>query len=359
MGFDQKVDRAGNLQSCKDLLKFQALFSKHFAWSIVRDFGAAGESTVATALRRYGMYRGDIIKANTAAAGVAVTARSIVEHWDMADYHMGTELGTVVAAGNDQQVTVTMSGTPEWTYWKAQERGIDLARLYYSEVLPGIAKALGAEVAFDVSALTLETPWRVTWRVGSAPAGAEGPVHSHIFDDDDRATDMARRTSMNNGALYYFCADEETKTFDMLGEGKLREAVRALAWERADGQIEWHSEMGWQLNVETLMDHWDGQLVSIWQFAPGLLTEGTWHQDCTWCPYAAAWEGLGKRALDLGYLYDYELHPTYYKRYHPEMIVQFEAIKTRGDSMCKFRVSLPSKQKPGEPAFPGYTGGDV
>jgi hypothetical protein len=145
----------------------------------------------------------------------------------------------------------------------------------------------------------------------------------------------------------------------MLGEGKLREAVRALAHERADAQVEHHTEMGWELNVQTLMDHWDGQLVSIWQFAPGLLTEGTWHQDCTWCPYAAAWQDLGKRALDLGYLYDYELHPTYYRRYNPDMIVQFESIKTRGDAFCKFRISLPSKQQPGEPAFAGYTGNDV
>ena len=107
------------------------------------------------------------------------------------------------------------------------------------------------------------------------------------------------------------------------------------------------------------MDHWDGQLISIWQFAPGLLTEGTWHQDCTWCPYAAVWGEFGKRGVDLGYIYDYELHPTYYRRYHPDMVVQFEGIKTRGDGACKFRISLPSKQRAGEPRFPGYTGRDV
>ena len=40
------------------------------------------------------------------------------------------------------------------------------------------------------------------------------------------------------------------------------------------------------------------------------------------------------------------------------MIVQFEAIKTRGDATCKFRISMPSRQKPGEPPFVGYTGAD-
>ncbi len=356
MGFDQKVDRAGNIQSCKDLLRFQALFTKHFALSIGRDFN---EETARAALRRYGMYRGGFIKSQIAKAGQPVTARTIVEHWDAADYHMGTELGTVDIAGSDRQAAVTIRSTPEWNYWRVQDRGEELARIYYSEVLPGIAASLRATVTLDVAKLDFVTPWTVTWTVPAAPEGPTTRVHSHVFDDDDAATEMARRTSMNNGALYFFCADEETKRYDMLGEAKLREAVRALAHERADGQLEWHAEMGWELNVETLMDHWDGQLVSIWQFNPGVLTEGRWHQDRTWCPYAAAWEGLGKRALDLGYLYDYELHPTYYRRYHPEMIVQFESIKTRGDAMCKFRISLPSKQKPGEPVFPGYTGKDA
>lgn len=63
--------------------------------------------------------------------------------------------------------------------------------------------------------------------------------------------------------------------------------------------------------------------------------------------------------LDLGYIYDYELHPTYYRRYHPDMIVQFEGIKTRGDATCKFRISMPSQQRPSEPPFAGYTGRDV
>jgi hypothetical protein len=107
------------------------------------------------------------------------------------------------------------------------------------------------------------------------------------------------------------------------------------------------------------MENWDGQLVSLWQFAPGTLTEGLWHQDCTVCPYADVWSEFGPRALDLGYLYDNEMHSTYFKEYHPDMLVQFAAIKTRGDSVCRFRVSMPSRMLPGDPQFEGYTGRDV
>ena len=42
-----------------------------------------------------------------------------------------------------------------------------------------------------------------------------------------------------------------------------------------------------------------------------------------------------------------------------ERVGMREEIKTRGDPLCKFRISLPSRQRPGEPGFAGYTGEDV
>jgi hypothetical protein len=360
MGFDEKVDRAGVVQSCQDLMRFQAMFARHFAHSPAQRLGAEGEPTMLRALHRYGRYRAGLITTALARAKAPLTARTLIEHWDMADYHLLPETGAGAIEGSDGAVTVTLADPPEWQRWREYEAGVEIARLYYRGVLPGLAEGLGASVSFDAASLDLRRPWTVTWRVESAADDeARGPVHSRIFDRLDDGVELARRTSMNNGALYYFGADEQTKRFDMLGEAALRQQVRDLAHERADRQKAAHQAAGWDLNVKTLMDHWDGQLISIWQFAPGLLTEGTWHQDCTWCPYAAAWSEFGARGLALGYIYDYELHPTYYRRYHPEMVVQFEAIKTRGDATCKFRISLPSRQRAGEPRFPGYSGNDV
>lgn len=359
MGFDEGVDRAGVVQSCQDLMRFQAMFGRHFAHSPVRRFGDEGEKAILHALHRYGLYRAGVIRKTLEAAGARLTARTVVERWDMADYHLLSASGTGAIEGSDRAVTVTINDAPEWERWREYDTGVEIARLYYRGVLPGLAEGLGASVSLDTARLDLRRPWTVTWTVASAAEGARSPVDSHIFDRLADATELARRTAMHNGALYYFCADEETKRFDMLGEAELRQQVRDLACERADRQRAAHLAAGWDLNVKTLMEHWDGQLISIWRFAPGLLTEGTWHQDCTWCPYASVWSGFGRRGLALGYIYDYELHPTYYRRYHPDMVVQFEAIKTRGDALCKFRISLPSKRKPGEPPFVGYTGHDA
>ncbi len=359
MGFDEQVDRAGVVQSCQDLMRFQAMFSRHFAHSAAKRLGDEGETTVLRGLHRYGQYRAGLIRTALEKASTALTARTVIEHWDMADLHLLTETGAGSIEGTDRAVTVTVREAPEWQRWREYEAGVEIARLYYRGVLPGLAEGLGVSVAFDAAALDLERPWTVTWRVETGADGPSAPVHSRVFDRLEDSVELARRTAMNNGALYYFCADEETKRFDMLGEAALRQQVRDLAYERADRQKAAHLAAGWDLNVKTLMDHWDGQLISIWRFAPGLLTEGSWHQDCTWCPYAAVWGEFGRRGLQLGYIYDYELHPTYYRRYHPDMIVQFEGIKTRGDATCQFRISMPSKQEPGEPPFVGYTGRDV
>jgi len=359
MGFDEKVDRKGVIQSCDDLLKFQAMFHRHFGGGPVAKFGPKGETTILKGLHEYGQYRADLIKEKLKKKKAKLTARTLIEQWDMADYHMLTETGSGRIEGSERTAVVTFHDSPDWSRWREYDNGVSLARLYYQGVLPGIAKGVGAKVQFDIKALDLKRPWTVTWTVAGAKEGERIPIHSKLFDRTKESIAVARRTSMNNGALYYFCADQETKVFDMLGEAALREQVRGLAIERATRQKKAHTAAGWDLNVKTLMDHWDGQLISIWKFKKGLLNEGTWHQDCTECPYASAWEGLGKRALDLGYLYDYELHPTYYRHYHPDMIVQFEAIKTRGDSMCKFRVSQPGRQKNSDPPFKGYTGKDV
>jgi len=357
MGFDEQVTREGVVDSCQDLMRFQAMFSRHFVQAPVARFGDEGERAIRAGLRRYGAYRADLIRKNL--NGAPLTARSLVESWDMADYHLLTEVGTGAIEGSDRSVTVTIQDGPDWARWREYEEGLATARLYYAEVWPGIAAALGASMDLDVSALDLRSPWSVTWTVPSAPDGPRTPVHSGIFDRLDDAVAMARRTSMNNGALYYFCGDAVTRRFDMVGEAALRENVRAIAIERADRQKAAHQAAGLPINVKTLMDNWDGPLVAVWRWEPGILSEGTWFQDCTWCPYAAAWGEFGQRGLDLGYIWDFELHPTYYRRYHPDMVVQFEAIKTRGDSMCKFRVSIPPLQKPDEPTFVGYTGVDV
>jgi hypothetical protein len=105
MGFDEKVDRAGVVQSCQDLMRFQAMFSRHFAHSPVTRFGDEGERTILRALHRYGRYRAGLIGSGLKQANLPLTARTIIEHWDMADYHLLPETGAGSIEGSDRADT--------------------------------------------------------------------------------------------------------------------------------------------------------------------------------------------------------------------------------------------------------------
>ena len=56
MGFNEQTDRGGIVSSCRDLMPFQAMFSRHFVFSPTETFGAAGEQAMRRALNRYGAY---------------------------------------------------------------------------------------------------------------------------------------------------------------------------------------------------------------------------------------------------------------------------------------------------------------
>ena len=141
------------------------------------------------------------------------------------------------------------------------------------------------------------------------------------------------------------------RVWDATGEQLIREGVRGIGRERGSVLRDKHIREGKPLNLKTLMMDWDGPLVSTWVFNEGYLSDGAWHQDCRYCPYADVWAEFGKEGLDLGLLYDVELHTTMYQTYHPGTIVRWDALKTRGDHLCKFRISIPELASPNDPEY--------
>jgi hypothetical protein len=358
MGFSDTADRAGIIASMDNVLSFQALFFRHFAPPVEEQFGQEGEAAVTAAMRRYGRWRGEQMAARHQARGIPLNAESLVLYWDMGDWHCFGELGAGSASGNPRQARVTMAATPMWDDFQSKDLA-PLARRYYTSVYPGIADGYGAQVEIPSNGPDLVSPWTVTWTCADLPVGTDRELRSSALEDQEETIAVLRWSAQLNAALYYFVADETTRRFDMAGEAVMRESVRNLARERAAAQRVKHTAQGLPLDLVTLQNHWDGDFVSLWKFDEGVLTPGTWHQDCIACPYFDTWESFGSRGMALGYIYDYELHPTLYQAYHPDAVVQFEAIKTRGDAICAFRVSIPTLQEDGEPHFAGYTGRDV
>jgi hypothetical protein len=81
---------------------------------------------------------------------------------------------------------------------------------------------------------------------------------------------------------------------------------------------------------------------------PAYSSPGISQFDCTYCPLADVWAQQGSEGLKLGYLFDMELHRGLIETYHPGAVVRWDALKTRGDAMCRFRFSIPELVTPQE-----------
>ena len=100
-----------------------------------------------------------------------------------------------------------------------------------------------------------------------------------------------------------FIAREVIRVYDATGEQVIRDGVRRIGRERGTVLKEKHLREGKPLTLQSLMNDWDGPLVSTWVFEDNeYLSDGVWHHDCRYCPYADAWSEFGREGLALGLL---------------------------------------------------------
>src|SRR5262249_46844386 len=245
---------------------------------------------------------------------------------------------------------------PGHAYFKLRSGKPELLQRYWSGLLGGMPAGYDRKLSLAADGAAIEGPWSLRARYAGKPAGRTSPEQVRtqirdIFAEPARALALVRGTSRNAGALYMFIAREVIRVWDASGEQVVREGVRGIGRERGTVLREKHTREGRPLNLKTLMEDWDGPLVSTWVFNEGYLSEGAWHQDCRYCPYADVWSEFGKEGLALGLLYDIELHTTMYTTYHPGTIVRWDELKTRGDHLCKFRISIPELASPNDPEY--------
>jgi hypothetical protein len=212
-------------------------------------------------------------------------------------------------------------------------------------------------LTLSCTAATPDASWTIAAGFAGTPSGttrAEDVLAGirGAFANPERALAMVRATSRNAGALYMFVAREVIRVYDATGEQVIRDGVRRIGRERGTVLKELHQSEGKPLTLKSLMLDWDGPLVSTWVFEDNeYLSDGVWHHDCRYCPYADVWAEFGHQGLALGLLYDVELHTTMYQTYHPGTIVRWDALKTRGDHLCKFRISIPELMSPNDPHY--------
>jgi hypothetical protein len=354
MGLSEDVrSRDGIIASMQDVVLKQYLFLRNLALPVIERFGQGGRDALVEAFRQYGTWRGDNISVALSRVGKERDAVALLSHWDGVEFVLPALSGKVVIEGDSGEALVSLPAAPGSDYF-ARQGDATLLRQFWPEVLKGMARGYDAKLALTGGDATAGA-WTLRASYSGPRSGrnepAEGGALDEILSDPERALKLVLQTSRNNGALYMFIAREVIRRYDAAGELLIREGVRGIGRERGNAIKERHLREGKSLNLKNMMLDWDGPLVSTWVMREGHLSEGTWHQDCRYCPYADVWAEFGQEGLALGYLYDVELHTALCQTYHPNVVVRWEALKTRGDHLCKFRFSIPELVSPDDPQF--------
>lgn len=343
----------GRIASMRDVDLKQWLFYWNLYNTVREQLGPSGVSALERGLDDYGRWRGNRIRNSPGVVVSDISIGSFLAGWDGTDLLLAAYDRRAEAHETGGETTLRLDPAPGLYYF--DERGIDggheaLAR-YWTHVLPAMMKEFWQSEGSPGVVEASDGRLVVRWPGGSGMQGEDGDtvLMRRLYEPSDAVT-VTRMMSQNAGALYLFIARAVIRALDATGELTVREAVRRIGRERGEALRRKHEAASLPLNMKTLMNDWDGPLVSVWQFAgDGYLSESTWHQDCTWCPYADVWLSFGHEGMALGELYDVELHTSMYNAYLPGVQIEWDTLKTRGDETCGFRFSIPALRREGEP----------
>ena len=327
-----------------EVMRLEAALLRH----LVEGFEAGlrysqAEEVVREGLEDFARWRGQRARTAHLTSGVYLDARDLFSRWSDAELTGPLALGRATARGSSSHASATIEWLPHVEYLLESGRR-DIADRYYDIVMPVFCAAYHPEVrgsarlAADARSVELETSVEIL------PVDeVHTPITTEILGHPAALRMMIRRQVQNRGALFACLAKAAVRAHDATGEMALREGLRSYGRERGAAQRERHLSAGLEPNLKTLMSNFDVPVEDAWEWQDeGVLTEQSWSQNCTFCPHVPVWKELD--ALDLGNIYDVEVHTSQFTAYHPDIQVKWDQLQTRGDAQCQFRFTIPTRE---------------
>jgi hypothetical protein len=338
----RKPEREALIASLSTLAEYQWMFLRNLYVEIADRLGTSGIAALERGLWRYGFYRGESLRNDPRILATGRDCLALLECWDGAELALA---GPVGLGGTSTDLTVELRSVPGSEYLIARGGG-DALRLHWENVLRGIAAGFDEEmsVEFDTVPTDGTSPWSVTFHLHGTISDRPAVPLSDPFDDPARYIRLARRTTGLIAAVEMYVAREIIHTFDASGEEAIRQACFGYGVERGVELRERVTARGDPADFVSLRSAVDARDPMSAVFGIGgevYSSPGLDFYDCTYCPLAEVWAKEGSEGLALGYIFDMELHRGLIETYHPGAIVKWDALKTRGDSLCRFRFFIP------------------
>ncbi|MEI8057726.1 MAG: L-2-amino-thiazoline-4-carboxylic acid hydrolase [Actinomycetes bacterium] len=309
-------------------------------------FGDAGVEAVRRGAHAAGYYRGARMRDRATSFVHPRNALSLVEQWDTGEWELAFADSEIRVEGTTSDLILELDHAPGHAYFIDLGLSPAMLDIYWPALLAGIAQGYGsncqASVVDDVPG-----KWRVRIVLDDGAAKPAQLVLGAVMGDELSLLEMSRRTSGLIAALQMYVSRELVRDFDAEGEQVIREASYEFGALRGSVIREKHLREGVPITLANfasksgLQERDPSEAVFVFSDRQHV-SEGAYYLDCTFCPLQEVWAHEGAEGLRLGYLFDASNHRGLFQSYHPETVVRWDSVKTRGDSVCRFRFTVPS-----------------
>jgi L-2-amino-thiazoline-4-carboxylic acid hydrolase len=324
---------------------------RHLGQAALEDFGGEARQPIWSGLRRYGHWHGEKLAPGSIA--------DLVRRWPSPEVRLAMlsdALGSVTATDVGARITLRRGAIPQPLL--DDDVPAFLSAAYIEAPLEGIAVAVGTfdsdlRPSADRAEYVLCLAARGADPADGSLAEGSGEEIRLSLGSPSAARALQIETMRCRGAMFVCVARALIDRFDAAGERAVRTATRRYATERGLVARAKHLAEGVEINLKNFVDDYDNPM-SVWGWEDGaILTPGRWHATCNFCPHVSAWQELGE--LELGQLYDFEVHVSLFTSYDPETRVQWDELQSRGDLTCQFRFEIPRLLAADEDAFAGHS----
>ena len=341
-----------SLTTLRTFQEYHWLMLRVFYTASVERFGTAGEDAVRAGVREAGRYRGLRMRDLPATLVEGRSPAGLIRHWDAGEWELAAIDETLASEGSRSDLSLSLTQAPGTAELRSHDCA-GAAALYWPALMAGIVHGYDEALAMSMSD-PLEQPWSL--RLSQAgPAGQDADLRlGRIEQDPVRLLEMSRRTSGLIAAVQMYVSRELVRRFDAAGEEAVRQAAYQFGAERGSAIRRSHEQAGIPITLESfaskagLQERDPSEAVFVFSDQQ-YVSAGAYYLDCTYCPLQEVWSYEGAEGLRLGYLFDASNHRGLFQSYHPETIVRWDTVKSRGDTVCRFRFTVPSLLRPGEP----------
>lgn len=311
--------------------------------------GDHGLAALGRGFRRYGCYRGQSICCAPGTFASGLSALSLIKNWDGPELALGLEDGGSEVAGSARKATITLPRVPGSDFLTGIE-GPEVLGLFWPNTLRGIADGYGSGTSVEWSPADRgpENPWTISWSFPTdgefAPAQSHQALVADPFGEIESATVAARRALGLSAALHMYVAKEMIASFGATGEEIVREACYEFGAVRGREARARALAEGEPLTFVTMLNQINERDPhgALFVYRGDVhISDGVFEADCVYCPLAQVWAEEGPEGLALGYVMDMEDHRGLLEGFRPDGVTAWDGVKTKGDSMCKFRMFIP------------------